>query len=519
LGTTLVLVTGALSVQAENPPVERLQGAPLQVSSPLRSIPQPQAKTAVSGTIGNQPRWNLRWRSSAQASPIVEPSVTGSAAASNPPASSPASLENTLRGAVPRSDEGLAPAQYLAPSQDLQDHGNADVSLPAFDRGRRQEREEGDGLFPPRARRNQENSLPQAPVASTPASTPPSPSSPWQDPFGDQGPSTPLDTSPKPVELGDLIRSSQGPTSRPAEILAPSEAEEVLPETIPSPAPLLPEETADAESSAPGLPAGVPSSLDASLPELPTARAMRPMPQQGPSTGNENARALLTMDCEELNKKLAERTIYKVSLDISPPFRPDILEEDKYEQERASFLDSQPIRQWTTIDGQFAASGRFVNIAYEHVIVKEEGGAEVKIPLAKVSQADLTYVNQAWELPGECHLPNLPSPSRQWLPVQMTWKASGLYHKPLYFEEVALERYGHSAGPLLQPAISTAHFFVNIAIIPYKMGIHPPTECQYALGYYRPGNCAPWVIPPVPLSLRGALFQAGAMGAGIGLFP
>ena len=30
------------------------------------------------------------------------------------------------------------------------------------------------------------------------------------------------------------------------------------------------------------------------------------------------------------------------------------------------------------------------------------------------------------------------------------------------------------------------------------------------LGHYRPGNCAPYIIDPVPLSLRGALFQAGA---------
>ena len=101
----------------------------------------------------------------------------------------------------------------------------------------------------------------------------------------------------------------------------------------------------------------------------------------------------------------------------------------------------------------------------------------------------------------------------------MTWKASGLCHKPLYFEEVNLERYGQTAGPFAQPVLSTAHFFVNIAVLPYKMGIHPPTECQYALGYYRPGNCAPWIIPPVPISLRGALFQAGAVGAGIALIP
>jgi hypothetical protein len=100
---------------------------------------------------------------------------------------------------------------------------------------------------------------------------------------------------------------------------------------------------------------------------------------------------------------------------------------------------------------------------------------------------------------------------RNWVSMTMTWKASNLCHKPLYFEEVNLERYGHTAGPVLQPVVSSAHFFLNIAVLPYKMGVHTPCECQYALGYYRPGNCAPWIVPPVPISLRGGLTQAAVM--------
>jgi hypothetical protein len=100
-----------------------------------------------------------------------------------------------------------------------------------------------------------------------------------------------------------------------------------------------------------------------------------------------------------------------------------------------------------------------------------------------------------------------------------TYQASGLCHKPLYFEEVQLERYGHTAGPIKQPLLSGAHFFLNIAVLPYKMGINPPCECQYALGYYRPGSCAPWHIPPVPISVRGALAEAGAWVGGIYIIP
>ena len=89
----------------------------------------------------------------------------------------------------------------------------------------------------------------------------------------------------------------------------------------------------------------------------------------------------------------------------------------------------------------------------------------------------------------------------------------------LYFEQIQLERYGHTAGPWSQPFLSGGHFILNIATLPYKMGMHPMNECQYSLGYYRPGSCAPWLISPVPLSLQGAASQAGAIFGGGALFP
>ncbi len=57
-------------------------------------------------------------------------------------------------------------------------------------------------------------------------------------------------------------------------------------------------------------------------------------------------------------------------------------------------------------------------------------------------------------------------------------------------------------GPILDPAVSAAHFFGTLPILPYKMGVDTPCECQYALGYYRPGNCAPYMIQPFPISAR-----------------
>jgi hypothetical protein len=39
------------------------------------------------------------------------------------------------------------------------------------------------------------------------------------------------------------------------------------------------------------------------------------------------------------------------------------------------------------------------------------------------------------------------------------------------------------------------------------------------LGYYRPGSCAPWMIPPFPLSLRGATTETLAALGIIAIIP
>jgi hypothetical protein len=115
------------------------------------------------------------------------------------------------------------------------------------------------------------------------------------------------------------------------------------------------------------------------------------------------------------------------------------------------------------------------------------------------------------DFPFECEGRRPAFQPRNWTPVTYMWKASGLCHKPLYFEQVQVERYGHSWGPVLQPIMSGAHFFGTVPILPYKMGLEAPNECIYSLGYYRPGICAPYMIEPLGFSWRAAAFQAGAV--------
>jgi hypothetical protein len=123
------------------------------------------------------------------------------------------------------------------------------------------------------------------------------------------------------------------------------------------------------------------------------------------------------------------------------------------------------------------------------------------------------------KLPEDCSLEETPFEGRCWAPITFTWKASGLCHKPVYFEDVHLERYGHSWGCIPQPLFSAAHFFVNVPVLPYAMGLCPPKECVYTLGYYRAGNCAPYLLDPLPLSVRAGLFQAGAWVGGVFAIP
>lgn len=123
------------------------------------------------------------------------------------------------------------------------------------------------------------------------------------------------------------------------------------------------------------------------------------------------------------------------------------------------------------------------------------------------------------EFPPECPLGDAVFTPRAWPLTVYTWKASALCHKPLYFEQVAAERYGHSWGPLVQPIVSGAHFFATVPILPYKMGLEPPWECIYPLGYYRPGSCAPYTVGPLPVSLRGAALQGAVVTGAVFAFP
>ena len=136
-----------------------------------------------------------------------------------------------------------------------------------------------------------------------------------------------------------------------------------------------------------------------------------------------------------------------------------------------------------------------------------------------ISQISTDIAASEGEFPKECTLGDEPFAGRHFQPTCYTWAAPGLAINPLYFEEPALERYGHSCGTILQPIVSAGHFVLTVPALPWLMAIDPPNECQYVLGYYRPGECAPYVLDPIPFSVRAAVVEGGIATALIFLIP
>ena len=91
-----------------------------------------------------------------------------------------------------------------------------------------------------------------------------------------------------------------------------------------------------------------------------------------------------------------------------------------------------------------------------------------------------------------------------------TWTAPNFYSRPLYFEQVNMERYESKCPPWSRPVVSYAAFLGTIPIVPYKMGGARVHERAYTLGHWRPGDPTPHQIHWGPRTTRGALYQGAA---------
>lgn len=122
--------------------------------------------------------------------------------------------------------------------------------------------------------------------------------------------------------------------------------------------------------------------------------------------------------------------------------------------------------------------------------------------------------------------------SRPWMLCSYEWEAPATRHLPLLFEEPNLERLGYTYGgchaigcchkscggesclqscECLQPIVSGVRFFGRIPFIPYMWGYQTPCEPVYTLGVDRPGSPVCYRKHLIPLSIKGAIYQAAAI--------
>jgi len=68
------------------------------------------------------------------------------------------------------------------------------------------------------------------------------------------------------------------------------------------------------------------------------------------------------------------------------------------------------------------------------------------------------------------------------------WAAPNINYQPLYFEDVALERYGQTKGLVKQPFVSAGRFLADKVLLGTRALRVSPKSCDSPLGYCRPGS-------------------------------
>ena len=118
--------------------------------------------------------------------------------------------------------------------------------------------------------------------------------------------------------------------------------------------------------------------------------------------------------------------------------------------------------------------------------------------------------------PGE---PDIAFVPRDFAHIHYCWEPTNLYHNPIYFEDVPLERYGHTRHYLLiQPFFSVSKFAVQLVGLPYQMSLFPIWDRQYSVGYFRPGEYVPYKYYQIPLNAKAAAVEAGVISGSYFLF-
>ncbi len=87
---------------------------------------------------------------------------------------------------------------------------------------------------------------------------------------------------------------------------------------------------------------------------------------------------------------------------------------------------------------------------------------------------------------------SVPWDSIVFAPRVYEWDSPNIYYRKLYFEDVAVERYGQVPPGLLRQGFRvTVHWGGTLLALPLNMRLDPYYDCDTPLGYCRPGDCVP----------------------------
>ncbi|MEX1041811.1 MAG: hypothetical protein WDZ51_14325, partial [Pirellulaceae bacterium] len=207
-------------------------------------------------------------------------------------------------------------------------------------------------------------------------------SDPFNDPFGDQLTNIQEEEEAE-GQLEPLPRNRFSPPPSFAPEESPSdEPESLLPEALDEPS----------EPSAPRLPG--PSMLPP-----PSSRPMGGVPCD--NVYNERNCCEEEENCNKARAALDKFNIRRISVDISPGYRPDEEDPEVAREMQTRELQAAPSREWRDRDGQLIASGRLLDLKSRRISV--DTGSEIRrIPLHELGNDEMCFVSAYWNTPFEC---------------------------------------------------------------------------------------------------------------------
>jgi hypothetical protein len=105
-----------------------------------------------------------------------------------------------------------------------------------------------------------------------------------------------------------------------------------------------------------------------------------------------------------------------------------------------------------------------------------------------------------------------------WPARQQVVEPSFTCYERLFFEEKNSERYGWDLG-ILQPVVSAALFYKDLAFFPMHAFTDPCRRFECSASHCLPGDPVPYLLYPPEVSITGAAAETAVVLALVAIFP